>query len=102
MLTFSHLSSSYFPTLFQLLISIRSYVANNDQMDPIALLLGIEDKSGMANENTTCSAKVVDVEIDCGVASYSSARYMLHYADTLDARRFCAIFLDSLIWFFIS
>lgn len=49
--------------------------------------------------NATSGNRVVDIEIDRGVSIWSVAKYKKHFADTLDARRFGAMFLDGAISF---
>lgn len=55
----------------------------------------VDDTSHAADTNAVSGAQVVDIEIDRGVQSGSVVEHKTRNADSLDARRFGAMFLDG-------
>lgn len=56
---------------------------------------GVGEYLHAADPNATSAIRATDIEIDRGVSSPSVTEYKTHYADTLDARWFGAMFMDG-------
>lgn len=77
----------------------NTHVAPDAPAAPAAPSEMSEDTSFIADAISISGTQVVDIEIDRRVASWSVAEYKTRYADTLNAWRFCAMFLDGVYWF---
>lgn len=67
--------------------------ANDSQVVLVTPRLRVEHALQVVGTDAARSFRVVDIEIDCGAPRWSAAEYKTNYEDTLNARRFCEMFL---------
>lgn len=67
----------------------------NANVDPVLPSSKVEDTLRAADVCATGDARATGIEINRGVPGWSVIEYKTRYADTLDARRFGAMFLDE-------
>lgn len=72
-----------------------SHDANDTNVGPSVPSAGVEDTSQVVDAKVDSRTWVVDIEIDRGVTCQSVAEHGTRHADTLDDRRFGAMFLDG-------
>lgn len=91
----SSLSISFLLLFSIFLFFIMSHNASDTIVDPAVLVSRGKEASQVANANASSDTRVTDVDIDLGVASWSVSECKACCADTLDGRRFGAIFSDG-------
>lgn len=85
----------FFFLLFSYPSSIMSRNRNDTNIGPAVPPSRAEDTSQVVDASAASGTRVGDIDIDRGVRSWSVVEYKTRYVDTIDARRFGAMFLDG-------